>query len=113
MTGDLSKRPEAEDAAPYLVVDEFLRTLVGTRVLKAALELGVVDRLAASDSPMHTSSLLEGIPGDAAGHRLLLELLQGEGVVEVSGEDARLSERFRRVLAFRDLLDAKLVFTGV
>jgi SAM-dependent methyltransferase len=112
MHADDRHRSSPNDPTAYLVVDDFLQTLVATRTLKTALELRLVDRLEATES-MPVARLLEGISGDATGLRLLVEMLEGAGVIERSGSEVALSARFRSALAFRDLLEAKLAFTGL
>ena len=57
-------------------------------------------------------ALGRAVGADAAGFRLLLDLLATAGVVEEQGGDVRLSRRFRNALRFRDLLETKLDFVG-
>lgn len=106
------KEIQPADAGPefdYLCVDAFLTTLVDARALAAALELGVVDTL--SGEVERSAAQLEATcRADPRGLRLLLDLLRGNGVVEVCPGGFRLTPRFRFALAYRDLLEAKLAF---
>lgn len=97
----------------YLVVDEFLRSLIDVRALKTAFELGLIDRLAETRTGGSIAGLGRAVGADAAGLRLLLDLLSTAGVVEERDGDVRLSRRFRTALRYRDLLETKLDFVGV
>lgn len=95
----------------FLVVDEFIATMVGARALKSAFELGLVDRLLESRSGS-VEALGRALGVDAPGLRLLLDLLGASGVVEERGGDVRLGKRFLDALRYRDLLETKLDFAG-
>lgn len=107
---DRSDLDAREAASQYLIVDEFLRNLVGTRALKSALDLGLIDAL--DEAPRELGEVAAVIDGDAAGARLLIDLLAAEAIVEIEGSTVALSERFRQALAYRDLLDTRLDFVG-
>lgn len=95
----------------FVVVDEFLRSLVDARVLKTAFELGLIDRLLEQRSG--SGEALGRMLGlDAAGARFLFDLLIANGVIEDHGGDLRLTRRFQMALRFRDLLEAKLDYAG-
>ena len=98
-------------ALDFLVVDEFIRTMVDARALKSAFELGLVDRLVAQRSGS-VEALGRALGMDAPGLRLLLDLLAANGVVEERGGDVRLARRFLDALRYRDLLETKLDFAG-
>jgi SAM-dependent methyltransferase len=98
-------------AYDFLVVDQFLKTLVDARALKTAFELGLIDRLVEHRSGSG-AALGRALGVDPPGMRLLLDLLKVNGVVEEHGEDVRLGRRFRSALRYRDLLEAKLDFAG-
>jgi len=102
---------ELAHAREYLVVDEFLRSLVDARALKTAFEIGLIDRLMEHRSGA-TEALGRILAVDAQGMRVLVELLAGNGVVEENRGDLRLSRRFQAALGFRDLLETKLDFIG-
>ncbi len=95
----------------FLVVDEFLRTLVDLRALKTAFELGLVDRLLEHRGG-DTEALGRALGVDPQGFHLLLDLLAANRVVERHGGDVRLGRRFLAALRYRDLLQAKLDFAG-
>lgn len=95
----------------FLVVDEFLRTMVDARALKTALELGLVDRLLEQRGGS-VEALGRALGVDAPGLRLLLDLLAANGVVEERAGDVRLGRRFQEALRYRDLLETKLDFAG-
>ena len=97
----------ADSALPYLEVDRFLETAAGAQALATALELGLIDTLAAGPAPAAVLTRQLGV--EAAGLDLLLGLLAGSGVVAVSADGTpRLTERFAAALGYRDLLEAKL-----
>lgn len=102
--------PAGEDLG-FLVVDEFLRTLVDARALKTAFELGLVERLVEHRSGS-VEALGRAVGADPQGLRFLLDLLTANGVVEERGGDVRLSRRFLEALRYRDLLETKLDFAG-
>ncbi|MGA7983668.1 MAG: methyltransferase [Burkholderiales bacterium] len=102
--------PTGEDLG-FLVVDEFMRTLVDARALKTAFELGLVERLVEHRSGS-VEALGRAIGADPPGLRFLLDLLTANRVVEERGGDVRLSRRFLEALRYRDLLEAKLDFAG-
>lgn len=94
-------------ALPYLEVDRFLETMAGAQALATALEIGLIDALAAAPAP--PAQLAAQANLEPAGLQLLLGLLAGNGVITIAADgEARLSERFARALAYRDLLDAKI-----
>jgi hypothetical protein len=97
----------------FLIVDEFLRTLIDVRALKTAFELGVIDRLAETRTGGEIEALGRAVGADATGLRLLLDLLCTSGVIEERDGDVRLTRRFRTALHFRDLLQTKLDFIGI
>jgi len=95
----------------FLIVDSFLRTLVDARALRTAFELGLVDRLLEQRSGS-VEALGRALGLDAAGLRLLLDLLAANGVIEERAGDLRFTRRFQEALRYRDLLETKLDFAG-
>jgi SAM-dependent methyltransferase len=95
----------------FLVVDEFLRTLVDARALKSAFELGLIDYLVDYGSAT-TPALAATLAVDAQGMEFLLGLLRLNRVVAVGGHEVRLHDRFAVALRYRDLLEMKLDFAG-
>jgi SAM-dependent methyltransferase len=98
-------------APEFLIVDEFLRTLVDARALKTAFELGLIDRLAEQGSGS-VSALGRILGTDRQGLRFLLDLLTAAGVVQEVRGDVRLTRRFQTALRYRDLLETKLDYAG-
>jgi hypothetical protein len=97
---------------PYLEIDHFLETATGAQAIATAIELGLIDTLAAGSMP--AASLVRQLRVEGAGLDVLLGLLQGNGVVARDvGGSVRLTDRFAAALAYRDLLDAKLDFLRV
>ena len=99
------------DPLEFLVVDEFLRTLVDARVLKTAFELGLIDRLIEHGAGA-ADALGRFLGVDRPGMRFLLDLLSAAGVVQKHRGDVRLTSRFRIALRYRDLLQTKLDYAG-
>lgn len=109
--GAIRSLDEAAQANEFLIVDEFLQTLVAARALKTAFELGLIDRLAEQRSGS-VEALGRALKLDGKGLRFLLDLLAANRVVEEHGGDVRLSRRFLQALRYRDLLELKLDFAG-
>jgi SAM-dependent methyltransferase len=102
---------ERGDDLEFLIVDEFITTIVDARAVKTAFELGLIDRLL--DHRRGSVEALGRMLGtDAAGLRFLLDLLAMNGVIEERSGDVRLSTRFLGALRYRDLLETKLDFAG-
>ncbi|MBE0616163.1 MAG: methyltransferase type 12 [Burkholderiales bacterium] len=95
----------------FLIVDQFLRTLVDARALKSAFELRLIDTVAERGTAS-AAWLGHALGVDEQGLTFLLGLLEANGVVEKRRADIVLSERFTRALQFRDLLEIKLDFAG-
>jgi SAM-dependent methyltransferase len=111
MSAALERAQGAPAALDFLVVDEFIATMIGARALKTAFELGLVDRLLESRSGS-VEALGRALGVDASGLRLLLDMLGANGVVEERAGDVRLTRRFLDALRYRDLLETKLDFAG-
>lgn len=105
-------RHEQPGELDYLCVDDFLKTLVDARALATALELGLIQHLAGRVGST-VDELAGVVAGDAGGLRLLLSLLKSNRVIRERGGEIELSQQFRRALAYRDLLEAKLEFAHV
>jgi SAM-dependent methyltransferase len=105
---------DAPEGFGFREVDAFLGDLVSARALKTAFELQLVDLLLERGTQSR-SALGEALGIDAAGLEILLGLLEGAGVLAgESGQGGRvaLAEAFRKALAHRDLLQARLDFAG-
>ena len=104
----------SEDAAlslEFLIVDEFIKTLIDARALKTAFELGLVDRLVTQRTGS-AEALGRMLGLDHPGGRFLFDLLIANKVIEEHGEDVRLTRRFQTALRYRDLLETKLDYAG-
>ena len=101
----------AEGEIDFLVVDEFIATMIDARALKTAFELGLVDRLVEQRTGS-AEALGRALGVDTPGLSLLLDLLAGNHVIEERAGDVRLSRRFLEALRYRDLLETKLDFAG-
>jgi hypothetical protein len=96
----------------YLAVDKFIDTLIKSRVIKTALDLGLIDHLI----ERKTSSLEilgKSIRCDQRGTMALVSLLQQSNVVINERGDLSLTTAFRQILPYRDLLQTKLSFAGL
>ena len=107
-----SYRGTLPSALEFLIVDEFLKTLIDARALKTAFELGLIERLMEHRAGS-IEALGRAVGADRQGLRFLLDLLRSNGVVEEREGDVRLSRRFQIALRYRDLLEAKLDFAGM
>jgi SAM-dependent methyltransferase len=95
----------------FLVVDEFLGDVIGARALKTAFELKLIDHLM-ERHPESLEALCKVAKADPQGVRFLLDLLVGGGVAEVRDGGYALTARFRIAMRYRDLLEARLDFSG-
>lgn len=93
---------------PWLAVEPYVADFTGARALSCAFELGLVDLLAAGAASM--GAVHERLACDERGAMLLLTMLRAHGVVEWETDRVRLTPHFSAVLAFRDLLEARLHF---
>ena len=94
-------------AVEYLCVDGFLKSLVDTRALRTAFELGLVDLLQAR-GPLAVDEAVRHTGADPQGLRFLLDLLCANRVVSLHGDAAALHPAFVDALRFRPLLEAKI-----
>lgn len=111
MATPVKRRRDLDPDLEFLVVDDFLRDLIGARALKTAFELGLIDHLL-TRHPSTLPELGDTARADRMGLAFLLDLLTGAGVVENRNGGYSLSAAFRIALRYRDLLEAKLDFAG-
>ena len=111
MTVENDRSENAKQNLEFLIVDEFLRTIVDARSLKTAFELGLIDRLLEHRTGS-VEALGRALGVDRPGLRFLLDLLTANHVVEERGGDVRLERRFLTAMRYRDLLETKLDFAG-
>jgi hypothetical protein len=108
----LQRSPQEPDPLGFLAVDGFIGGLVQARALRSAFELGLVDHLLAHGGTGF-EALAHTLGIDRQGLRLLIDLLRAGGVLVEDARRVRLAAEFRRVLAWRDLLETKLDFAGL
>lgn len=96
----------------FLCVDDFLATELDARAIKSAFEIGILDALTAQVA-IAPAQLAAKSRMDPVGFRLLLGLLEANGVVCRQGESFALTEGFRRALKFRDLLETRIDFADL
>lgn len=97
-----------KDQIDFLKVDSFLKTELAAAALRAAFDMGLIDRLYAG--PAHIDTLL---PRENEAKSLLFGMLSANRVVAADATQIELTDDFRSVLPFRDLLEAKLAFTAI
>ncbi len=107
----MTKSEPATGYKSFLIVDEFLSSFIGTRALKTAFELGLIDRLAARKSGS-VDALARAIGIDPPGAALLFGLLRANGVIQTGRGNVRFTARFEAALKFRDLLELKMDYAG-
>ena len=106
-----SSEPSPENQFPFLCVDAFVADVVGAGALASALELGLIDRLAAGEGAA-AEALAGALDVEPRGLALLIDILRANRVLAVSGDVVSLSAPFRAALAYRDLLEARLDFAA-
>lgn len=106
-----AKRPDPSKQFEFLVVDEFLRDLMGARVLKTAFELRLIDHLM-KRHPESFEALQQVAQADRPGLQFVLDMLMGSKVVDMRDGGYELTARFRIAMRYRDLLEARLDFAG-
>ena len=89
----MTKSEPATGYKSFLIVDEFLSSFIGTRALKTAFELGLIDRLAARKSGS-VDALARAIGIDPPGAALLFGLLRANGVIQTGRGNVRFTARF-------------------
>lgn len=94
----------------FLCVDAFVDRFIHARALKTAYQIGLIEDLAANPY-LSFEALASRSKMDDRGLALLLDLLSSNHVIAYGGKNIRLSQRFRKVLPYSDLLQAKLEFS--
>lgn len=99
-------------AFEYLCVDDFLKDIVGSRVLGTAFETGMIDFLE-KNQPCSINEIRKRFPGmDGKAIDLILNILKITLVAREQEGGIKFTRRFLTALKFRDLLEAKLYFTN-
>jgi SAM-dependent methyltransferase len=96
----------------FLRVSAFLSTEMDARAIKSAMELGIFDALSAGAAVSLPSFAAER-PVNPIGLRVLIDLLEVNGVVARTGDLVELTPAFRAVLRFRDLLETRIAFADL
>lgn len=93
----------------YLRIEPWLQDALPARALQAAFESGVIDVLE-SQASVTEPQLRRVAQCDEAGLRCLLQVLVQSGVIETFASPYQLTQAFRAVLPYRDLIVTKLQF---
>lgn len=96
----------------FLCVSKFLSTEFDARAIKSALELGILDALSAGEAislPEFSATRKLSF----AGLRLLIDMLEVNGVVARHGDLVELTAGFEAALRFRDLLESRIAFADL
>ncbi len=96
----------------FLVVGHYLKTEMDARAIRSALDLGVIDALN-RNGPETLDRLAETRRINPVGLRLLVDLLEANGVVAMAGKTVGLTPGFVEVLRFRDLLESRIAFADL
>ena len=95
----------------HLGVIAFLSTEMDARALRAALDFGLIETLAAAPADMGQLSRRSRLaPRSLA---LLVDMLEANRVIVRDGDVLRLTPAFRDALRFRDLLEARIAFADL
>ena len=100
------------DNLEFLCVNAFLSTEMDARAIKSAIELGILDALR-SNGATSLSALSVERRVNSTGLRLLVDMLEVNGVVARTGDLIELTSEFRAALQFRDLLESRIEFADV
>ncbi len=88
----------------YLMVDEFLRTLIDVQSVSYLLDTGLIDDFLNTQGPLLPSR--SSVKSDS----LIFKVLHANGVLTVHNDKYQLSERFKMALRYRDYLETKISF---
>ncbi|MFW5921500.1 MAG: methyltransferase [Polyangiales bacterium] len=105
-----AKRPTSqheEERFPFCVVDHFLSDLTQLTLLSAAFDLGLVELLE-KRAPLSVAQIREQLDLDRRTHRLFIDGLVGMDVLREVEAGLTLTDRFRRALEYRDLMDVTI-----
>jgi SAM-dependent methyltransferase len=112
-----SEKAGKMDETGYLCVDSYTSTLVGTRALATAFELGLID-LVLTEKEVGREYIMVRLGIDRHGLELLLGTLLASGVFEERGWEERdgglaFTEGFSRALEYRDLMEVRAGFSNL
>ncbi len=96
----------------HLCVNDFLTTEMDARAISSAMELGVIEALERGGATtLAEISAQRRI--DHRGLRLLVDMLQANGVVALADGRIALTPGFRTALRFRELLESRIAFADL
>ena len=95
----------------FLSVNAFLGTEMDARAIKSAMELGIIDAL--NGGAASQQALVAEQRASPVGLRLLLDLLEVNGVIERTRDRVELTSRFKAALRFRDLMESRIAFADL
>ena len=98
-------------APAHLGVIAFLSTEMDARALRAALDFGLIDVLAAAPADLGQLSRRSRLASRSLA--LLVDMLEANRVVARDGDVLRLTPAFRDALRFRDLLETRIAFADL
>lgn len=96
----------------FLCVNAFLSTEMDARAIKSAVELGIVDSLSVGGG-ISLRALAAELRINLVGLRLLIDMLESNGVVARTGDLIELTPAFRAAFQFRDLLECRIAFADM
>ncbi|HEX4410175.1 MAG TPA: methyltransferase [Xanthobacteraceae bacterium] len=96
----------------FLSVNDFLGTEMDARAIRSAMDLGILDALSGNGA-MSLPTLAAERRINPIGLRLLIDLLEVNGVVARSGDGVELTPAFRAAFRFRDLLEMRIGFADL
>ena len=96
----------------FLRVNAFLSTEIDARAIKSAMDLGILDALSVNGATsLATLSVERRV--NPTGLRLLVDMLEVNGVVARTGDLIELTSEFRATLRFGDLLASRIEFADL
>ena len=107
-----SEKAGKMDETGYLCVDSYTSTLVGTRALATAFELGLID-LVLTEKEVGRDYLMGRLGIDRQGIDLLLSTLLASGVLEEKDGNFSYSRGFLEALEYRDLMEVRAGFSNL
>jgi SAM-dependent methyltransferase len=106
-----SSKPDKNANLDYLCVDKFIQSILHSRALATAFEIGLIDfMLETGSAGMESLATRWGASPQAM--LLLVSLLAANRVIEEEKGQLKLTDDFVHALQFRDLLQLKLQMTN-
>jgi ubiquinone/menaquinone biosynthesis C-methylase UbiE len=111
MTPSIPNRHVEAESFDYLRVNEFLKDIFGARALATAFETGLINFLL-QNGQASLEAITRQLGTVNRGTSLLTRLLLENRVIEDHDGNLELSQEFKNVLQFRDLLEMKLAIAN-